>query len=251
MTITDASTNLDTAYTESTTVAFNAGTLASITECVTEVEGKLNRGTLGASSKPTSTQVQTWLIRAKEELAQVKNFSFLRRYASVSTVASQYRYSLPPDYAGGRTVLRDLTNNREIKIWHDTHFDLKYPDPSAETASEPEIACIKGLELWLIPPPNGAYSLEFDYTRQGADNTTTDFSWLPEKERFLCCDFAIAEGFELLHMFTEASYYKNKWASGLGLSVKADAKKRWKSMNYQAISFLDAAYARQNQTGKA
>lgn len=250
MSITDASTNLDTVYTEQTTVAFTAGTLATISECVTEVEGKINRGTLGASSKPTSTQVQTWLIRAKEELAQVKNFSFLRRYASVSTVASQYRYSLPPDYAGGRTVLRDITNNRPIKIWQDHHYDLKYPDPSAETSGEPEAACIKGLELWLVPPPNGAYTLELDYDRQGADNTATDFTWIPEKERFLCCDFAIAESFELLQMFQQASYYKNKWSQGLGLSIKADSRKKWKSINYQAMSLFDDALMRTYQIGK-
>ena len=81
LSITDATTSLLTEWTEFSTVTFKAGTLASNTEMQAEVQNKLQRGTLSATSKPTLTQVQGWLIRGKEELLQVKSFSFSRRYA--------------------------------------------------------------------------------------------------------------------------------------------------------------------------
>ena len=237
MSITDDSTGLDTAYTEKTVVAFTAGTLSNISDCVTEVESKLKRGTLSASSTPTSTQVQRWLIRAKEELAEVKGFTWKRRYASVSTVANQYRYALPPDFNGGRVVLKDTSNDRIIPIWTEHWFDTKYPDPSAETSGEPLVAGVKNLELWLVPPPDAVYTLEIEYDRSGADNTATDFSWLPEIERFRCCDKAVSESFLSLHMWNEANLYQNKWAEGIGRARRADGKRRWKRMKYQAISW--------------
>ena len=245
MSITDATTNLDTSYTEQSVVAFTAGTLATINSCITEVEAKIKRGTLSTSTTPTLAQVQTWLIRAKQELAEAKNFSFSRRYASLTTVANQYRYSMPPDYRGGHTVLRDTSNDRQIVIW-DTHwFNTQYPDPSKEGSNEPLVACIKGMELILVPPPDSTYTIELEYNRSGDDNTETDFSWLPQIERFRCCDFATAESFEALHQWKAASFYRQKWESGLNKSIRADGKKRWKSMKFQAISHFQE-YAAQN-----
>lgn len=249
MSITDATTSINTAWQEQATVTFTSGTLASITEMVLEVEAKLKRGTLGASSTPTSTQVQTWLIRAKQELSEIKKFTFKRRFAYCATVAAQYIYSLPPDYNGGDLVLRDVTNDRRIPIWDSAWFDTKYPDPSAETSDEPLVACIKNMELWIVPPAGGVYQLELEYGRSGADNTATDFSWLPEIERFRCCDFAISEAFESLHMYENSTYFKTKWASGLAKAIKADAKRRWKSVNFSATSVFDHHAAINNQPG--
>ena len=66
---------LTTTWTEQSVVDFTAGTISTITDCVTEVQSKLKRGTLGASTVPSTTDVQRWLIRAKEELAEIKNFT--------------------------------------------------------------------------------------------------------------------------------------------------------------------------------
>ncbi len=238
MAITDATGAVNTSYQEKDTVAFTAGTLDTISACVTEVEGKINRGTLSATSTPTSTQVQNWLIRAKEELAEAHGFTFTRRFASCSTVAGQYLYSLPPDYNGGRTVLRDTSNDTTIDIWQEHWYDAKYPDPSADSNGEPKIACIKGMELWLAPPPDGAYTLELDYERSGADNTTTDMSWLPELERWRCVDLACAEAFEYLDELQKASVYRTKFAQGLQKGTQANGRRKWKSMKYQAVSGL-------------
>jgi hypothetical protein len=245
MGITDATTSLTATWTEQATVTFNSGTLSSITDCVTEVESKLQRGTLSASSSPTSTQVQQWLIRAKQELAETKGYTWKRRYASVSTVAGTYKYALPPDFNGGRVALKDTTNDRYITLWDAFYFDAKFPDPSEEDNDEPTVGCVKNFELWLAAPPNGVYTLELEYDRSGADNTTTDFSWLPEIERFRCCDYAIAESFESLHMFNIADRYMQKWNMGIGKARRADGKRRWKSMNFQAISF-EQEYALKN-----
>lgn len=238
MSITDDSTGLDLTYTEKPVVAFTAGTLAGVAECVSEVESKLQRGTLGASTTPTLTQIQNWLVRAKQELAEVKGFTWKRRYASASTTADTYRYALPPDYNGGYTTIKDTTNDKTIKIWQQHWFDAKYPDPSALTSSDSFLATIKNMELWLAPPPNGAYALEIEYERSGDDNTPTDFSWLPELSRWLCCDRAIAEAFESLHDWNRANLFMKKWSFGLGKAIRADGKRRWASMGYQAISMF-------------
>ena len=239
MAITDSTTTLDTAWSEQTIVAFTAGTLASITECVTEVGTKLKRGTLGTGTSPTAAQVQQWLIRAKQELAEIKNFTFRRRFATASTVASTFRYSLPPDYNGGNVSLRDTNNNRSIVIWPRDWYESKYPDPSEESAGEPMVACIKGLELWIAPAADAVYTLELEYDRSGDDNTPADMTWLPEIERFRCCDYAVSEGFESLHQWQEASIFRNKWHEGLSKARRADGKRRWKTMNYACSSIMD------------
>lgn len=238
MSITDSSTALSTTYTEATVVAFTAGTLATATDCVTEVQSKLKRGTLGTTSTPTLVEVQRWLARAKQELAEVKGFTWKRRYATVSTVANQSRYALPPDFNGGIVRLRDTTNDRFIEFYSLDQFDSTYPDLSAETSDEPLYAAVKNMELWLAPPPSGVFTLEIEYQRSGDDNTTTDFSWLPEIERFRCCDFAIAESFASLHMWQESDRYMQKWMMGIGKAIKADARRKWQSMNYQAQSYI-------------
>ena len=96
MGITDSSTNLDLGWTEQTVVAFTTGVLSDIDACVDEVSTKLRRGTLGASSTPTETQVKNWLKRYKMELAEIKRFTFNRKFATASTTAGTYRYALPP-----------------------------------------------------------------------------------------------------------------------------------------------------------
>lgn len=238
MSITDSASNLATTWTEQDTVAFTSGTLATVTDCVTEVESKIKRGTLSSSTTPTDTQVQRWLIRAKEEISELRSYTWRRRYAYATTVAAQYRYALPPDYDGGRVMLRDTTNNRQIEILDSHFFDTRWPDPSEEDADEPEVAAIKGNELWLLPPPAGAYTLEITYDRSGDDNTPTDISWLPQLERFRICDFAVAESFASLHMWDESKYYYDKWMAGVGKSIKGDARRKWKTMRYQARSMF-------------
>ena len=78
MAITDATTSLSTTWTEYATVDFKAGTLADIDNCVTEVESKLNRGTISATSKPTETEVKRWLIKSKQRLAARKGYTWKR-----------------------------------------------------------------------------------------------------------------------------------------------------------------------------
>lgn len=238
MSITDSTTALDTVATEQSVVAFTAGNLSTVAECVTEVQSKLKRGTLGTTSTPTLVEVQRWLSRAKQELAEVKGFTWKRRYATMSTVANQSRYALPPDFNGGIVRLRDTTNDRFIEFYSLDQFDTTYPDLSAETSGEPLYAAVKGMELWLAPPPSSVFTFEIEYQRSGDDNTTTDFSWLPEIERFRCCDFAIAESFASLHMWTESDRYMQKWMMGIGKAIKADARRKWQSMSYQCQSAI-------------
>jgi len=246
MSITDDSTGLDQAWTEKEVVAFTVGTLAGITEMVTEVESKLKRGTLTANTSPKLADVQRWLIRAKEELMQVKSFSFARRYAYASLTAGNYRVALPPDYNGGHVRVKDQTNDYQLRILPAHLYDLKYPDPDEESNNEPVFACIKNMELWIAPPAT-ACTLELDYDRSGDDNTATDFSYLPEIERFRCCDYACFEASESLEAWKKAQWYKAKWNDGLGRSRKADARRKWKNMGFRAISIFGEAAARSFQ----
>jgi hypothetical protein len=247
MSITDTSTSLTLTWSEQSVVSFNANTLGTIVACRTEVESRLKRGTLSDSTTPTSTEVQRWLIMAKQTLVEKKGYSFKRRYATASTTAGTYRYALPPDYNGGLTTLKDTTNDRRITIWYPDRFDTKYPDPSAESRNEPMLATIKGRELWLVPPPNGTYTLELEYDRSGDDNTATDFSWLPEIERFRCCDFATYRAFYALHMWEQGMLYKQEWMGDIAAAIRADGKRKFRQMNHQAISWQQWYVAKGNQ----
>lgn len=247
MSLTESTTTLDTAWTEQDITVFTAGLLSDADAMVTEVQSKLARGAIDANSTPTATDVKRWLGRAKQELAELKNYSFKRRYAYASTVADTYRYSLPPDYNGGDLTLRDTSNDRFIKFWDTKLFDKRYPDPGAETADKPLVATIKNGELWIIPPAGGVYTLEAEYGRSGDDITANDFAWLPEIERFRCCDFAIAESFEALHMLDYATAYRSKWNGGLQKAIRADGRRKWASMRYQAISIFQEKTVLDNQ----
>lgn len=244
MSITDTSTALSTSWTEQTYVAFTAGTLSDITAMVGEVESKIRRGTLSASTTPTLTEVQRWLIRAKEELVELRNHTYSRRYAYADTTSGTYRYALPPDYNGGQLSIRDMTNDRALEVWTEFWFDTKYPDPSAESNDEPVLATIKGNELWLMPPPSGVVRLELEYDRSGDDNTATDMHWIPETDRWKICDYAVSQAFESVHMFTEADRYLQRWEMGLRKSQRADSKRKWKRMDYQAASIFQVHSAR-------
>jgi hypothetical protein len=245
--ITDSTTTIGTTWTEQTLPAFTAGTLSTLDTCIDEVEAKLQRGTLSTSTTPTLAQAQNWLRRKKQEIAEAFGFSFTRKYASVSLVADQYRYSLPPDFAGGRVVLRETTNNREIPVWSSGWFDKKFPDPSEESSNEIKVACIKNMELWLAPPPDSSDTLEIEYPRSGAETTASDFSWLPELMRYRCCDGAIAEAFESLHMWGEADRYHMKYQQGLLKAKRADNRKRWQGKRMSGINVFQEYNARNYQ----
>lgn len=247
MTITVASAALDTTWVEFGTVSFTTSTLATMSMMIDEVASKLKRGTiLSTTTTPTAQSVQNWIVRGKEELVEIKNFTFSKRYVTTTTTADTYRYSLPNDYNGGDVSLRDITNHRYLIEWPSANYDLKYPDPTEETSDEPSVFCIKNMELWLMPPAGGTYTLELTYRRSG-DDAGCSVLWLPEIERFRCCDFATAEAFYSLHDFQKGDAYYNRWAQGLGKAVRADGKRKWKSRGFQAISCLQEHYAYRNQ----
>lgn len=226
MSITDSTTTLDTAWTEQSIAQFTAGVLSNIAACVSEVESKLKRGTLSASTAPTLAQVQNWLKRGKLELMEAKDYSFARKYAYADATAGTYIYSLPGDFGGGAVRLRDTTNDRSIPIVDPARFDLKYPDPSEETSNEILISTIKNLELWVAPAPDSSDRLEIEYSRSGAETTADDFSFLPELERFRCCDFALSHAFESLHMFDVSDRFRQYWELGLKKSHQADNRRK-------------------------
>ncbi len=239
-------TALATTWTEQTVVEFNAGTLADIAACITHVGGKLQRGTLGASSTPTSTQISNELVRAKEELCEVFGFTWQRKYSYADTVAAQYRYALPKDYAG-EPRLRDTTSNRFLEFYDNFRYDLKYPDMSEETANEPPGFTVKDRELWLINPPAGVYRLELEYNRSGDDSTATDITYLPELMRFKICVFASYQGFLILHEYEKAQIFREEWMEGLLKSKRQSGKQKWASSGYQALTWQQAYVAGYHQ----
>ncbi len=240
MSLTVASAALDTAWAEFGAVSITAGTLNTASNCIDHVGTKLNRGAISATSTPSDADINEWLIRAKQELIEVKKFTFGRRYVTGTLTAGTYRYALPPDYDGGDISLRDISNNRKITITSTHQYDSLYPDPSLAANGDVRLACVRNNELWVAPPPGGADVLELDYGRSGDDITAADFSWLPEIERFKCCDFAIAESFMALDQFDKAQFYMARWERGLQKAVRADGKKKWVSMGYRARSVFQA-----------
>jgi hypothetical protein len=157
----------------------------------------------------------------------IRSFTYARKYASATLTAGDYRVGLPEDY-NGNPSLRDTTNDRYIMVVGSDVIDKAYPDISAENQNEPIYATIKNMELWLVPPVDASTVLELEYDRSGAESTSDSFAWMPELDRFLCCDFAIAEAFESIHMWGESDRYRQKWAMGTGMLVKADGRRKWK-----------------------
>jgi len=239
MSITDSTTTLDTAWVEQSFVQFTTGVLSTLATCVTEVESKLQRGTLSTTTTPTLANTENWLRRAKLELMAVRSFTYSRKYAAATLTAGDYRVGLPEDYNGNAT-LRDTLNNRFITIVGNDLFDKKYPDLSEEANDEPLIATIKNMELW-ITPVSGSVTLELEYDRSGAESTADSFAWMPELDRFLCCDFAVAEAFDSLHMWAESDRYRSKWLTGLGLLTRSDGKRKWKHRQSAINVFQEAS----------
>ncbi len=264
MSLTTASAPISTAWVELGTVAYTAGSLADIDACITEIESKLGRGTLSAITTPTTIELKRWLIHARQELSEVRQFTWKRRYVTAILAAGSYRYSLPPDYSGGRVSIRDKTNNSKIPLISPHQFDILYPDPSGVTGSRILVACIKNLELWVIPP-SGNDEIELEYKHSGGgvlnellneagdqilaedwqtifvdDDTELDFSWLPEVDRFKCCDFAVSKAFAALHEWDGAVFYYDKWKYETAKAVRADGKRRLTTTGYRARSVFQA-----------
>lgn len=239
MSLVVASAALDFTWSEFGAVEYSGGSLSTQASCVIEVESKLRRGTLGASTTPSDAEVKQWLQRAKQELAEVRQFTWRRRYVTGTLTAGTHRYALPPDYSGGPISLRDTTNDHLITITSNHQFDVLYPDPGSLTAGDILLATIKNNELWVAPPP-GADVIELEYTRSGDDQDPTDFSWLPEIERFRCCDFATAEAFDSIQDYPRAGHFRKKWNEGIYKAVRSDGKKRWAAIGFRARSIFQA-----------
>jgi hypothetical protein len=159
---------------------------------------------------------------------------------TATLTAGTWRYALPPDYSGGHISIRDKTNDTKLSVVSPHQFDVLYPDPSKVTSTSGAlVAAIKNLELWVMPPP-GADVVELEYERSGDDITATDFSWLPEIERFRCCDFAIAESFAALQQWDSANYYYALWKEGTQKAKRSDGKRRYTTMGYRARSVFQA-----------
>ena len=247
MTITDNTTDLNTIWTELEVAGYTAGSLPDLDSAVAEVESKLHRGTLSTTTSPTLADVQRWIVRAKQELMQTKSYTFARRYAYAQINVGDYRLALPPDYNGGEIRVKNQTSDRSLKSWPSGRFDLKYPDVDAEDNNEPMVFCIKNKELWICPPSNASAKLEIDYERSGDDNNPEDLSFLPEIERFRCCDYAIYEACEALENWEKSKWYFSKWQGGLGRTVSANARRRWAELNFRAISMFEESGARDYQ----
>ncbi len=239
MSLVVASTLLNTTWTEFSTVEYTASTLGTLSAMIDEVGLKLNRGSISSTSYPSDSQVAQWLVRGKQEFAKTKMFTWRRRYVTTTTTAGQYRYSCPPDYDGGPTTFRDKTNDRTLSLISNSRFDSIVPDPAEETSSDTIYVTIKNNEIW-IAPCGTAMELEMEYLRSGDDITPTDFSWIPEQERWNIVDFAVSEAFEHLHDFEKATWHRQKYGSGAMNSRRADSKRKWSSSEKRARNIFQA-----------
>jgi hypothetical protein len=180
------------------------------------------------------------------EVAEAFGFTYIRKYAYTTLVVGQYRYSLPPDF-GGVISLVDTTNNRDIVVDAESRYDLVLPDPSDATSGRVRFACVKNLELWLGPPPDSTDTFQLEYERSGAETTADDYTWLPELMRYRCCDGAIAEAFEAIHMWQESDRYVAKFEMGLAKARRADSKRKWTGKTISGINVFQAHKARMYQ----
>ncbi len=222
---------VETTWTGQDAVAFTAGTLSTIADCATQVGSNLNR-TLSGTSSPTSTEVQNWLIRGKEELLEEFDFPWKRLFVYADTADGTYRYALPKDFTNEETLVRDLDQDRRLSFMDRISFNTDYPDPAGSGNATPRIYTIKDRELWLHAPANGIYRLELEYQRSGDDATATDISYLPELMRFKICDFATFRSFLKLEQFDSANMYKMEWERGLKKSKRRDGVSKWAELGF-------------------
>jgi len=223
---------LTTSWTEQSAVGFNQSTLATTQNLIDEVQTNINRGTLSTSTKPSTGQVTNWLIRAKERLMELYGFTWKRKFVYADTAASTYRYALPKDFAGGGTVLRDLTQNKRLAFASPVVFDTAYPDVAGDSNAVPNTYTIKDRELWLNCPADGVYRLELEYDRSGEDSAAETWSYIPEVHLFEIVDYASFRSLIVLKEYTAAQVYKGEWAESTGHGKKADGKKKWAQLNY-------------------
>jgi len=231
---------LATTWTAQTNVYFNQGTLANIAACVTQVENNLGRGTLSASTTPTDTEVENWLQRGREEASESFGFTWRRHYAYADTAAGTYRYAMPKDYAGGDTVIRDLTQNKVLSQANPIAMSGNYPDPAGADNSVPTYYAIKDRELWLQAPADGTYRLEIEYTASGDEATADDFTYIPQLIRFRICDFATYRAFMRLQQWNAAQMYKGEWVGGIQQSKGDDSRQKWAAWGFRARNWHNA-----------
>ena len=237
MSITVATTTVELAWQEVDIVSFTAGTMTDMDNLKTEVEAKLQRGTLSGTSVPTTAEVQVWLVRSKEEFMETNGYSFARRYAYAEPTAGTWRLGCPPDFGGGACKIRDTANNRTVRPMDRARFDALYPDLTEFGNADLKAFTIKDREIWIYPPADGS-RLEIEYTRTGDDNTATDISYIPEQYRFKLVDLALIEAFEFLQEFDKATYYQRKGSGRLKLAKKSDGRQRL-STKRRATSWLE------------
>ena len=221
-------------WTQRDALAFTAGTLATISSCASQVEQVLHRGTLSGSTTPTSTQVQGYLIFAKQELCEQFGFTWKRTFSYAAPAAGEWQLGLPADFGGGAYILRDITSDKRLSSIDHVTFDTLYPDVAGSAQSKPEYYTIKDRELWMHAPLNGTYTIELEYHRTGDDSTATDVSYLPELFRYKICTYAIYKSFILLQNWQAAQAHKSEWEMGLQKSKRGDGKKKWQAMGYMA-----------------
>jgi hypothetical protein len=223
----------DTTWQNKDAVAFTAGTLSTIDDCRSDVEANIHRGTLSSSTTPTATQVDNWIIRAKQEMMERYGFSWRRCYAYASSESGAWLYALPKDFSGGATILRDTTGDVRLDFVDRITFDTLYPDPSENSAGPPDFYTIKDRELWLAGPTDGVYVFELEYQRTGDDTTSTDISYIPESIRFKLCDYATHRAFLALQQWEASQIYKAEWEGGVQVAKKGNSTQRWAEMGYQ------------------
>ena len=226
---------LTTTWTQQDTVSFTAGTLATISSIRGEVEKNIHRGTLSGSSSPTSTQVDSWIIRGKQELCEIYGFSWRRKYVYADLAAGTWRYAMPADFTGGgaETRIRNLTDDVPIEYVDNITFDMEFPDVAGSSNGSPDYYTIKDRELWFSCPANGVYRLELEYPRTGDDTTTTDVSYIPESFRYDLADYGIYKSYLFLQMWQEAQFFKVDWEEGIQESKKPSGKSKWSAMGYR------------------
>jgi len=221
--------------TERDKVAYTATTLNAIADCISYMESKLKRGTLDSGTEPTLAQAQEEVIAAKQKLCELE-FGWTRKFARASSVASTYVYALPDDY--NRYInFRDVTNDLTPRYVDPNTFDILWPDISAEGSDTPEAFTIKDRELWIYPPTAAAYTLELEYKRNGDDSTPTDISYIPQNFRWIMCNSALSECFEIIHQWEAAGYYASKADKALSKALALDRRKKWARTSHEKLSW--------------
>ena len=153
---------------------------------VTATRDELNEPTAGFWS---DTELKRWINRASMDLAESARLAAATS-TTVTTVSGTEKYNLPSDFGAVRQVeLVDASNSNDF-----TELDAMSIDLREDDTGEPTGYYVEDDDLYVIPKPDGVYSLRVWYVKRGTTlSADADTPIIPTEFHDLIVLFAVSQ----------------------------------------------------------